>query len=581
MHAAVSENRRTENMFGLIWLRKRGVTRGTPARDDARDWRRPALGLVVVLTLLQSGCQSGASGCGGGLCGSCGFFNRVSSRVFNRTNRNGDCCTSAVVGSGTPIEYGTSSSMVVPPASPPYAVSPGTTTTPSIPDTPESLDAIPKYKIGPPTGNGTSSSTVTPKQSSYQTRMPAATLGSARYRNENVARTMAATSEPTSRSAQTASAGEATGASASDDQDPLDHLPPLDLPGEVTRTNTPATTTAVVKPDAAPKPEEPAKKKPEPRLDSPPPAVDAKTSATTVPSAEPVTSASVGPGLTRFVAVDLKLAGGAAPSAAGLQWLAEKGYRTLLDLREPSEVPPWFITEVTNKGLRYVALPMSLKTIDRDHVDRFHFEIAAGEARPLFFFDANGSRAGALWYVRRILVDRVDTQVARREAEELGLVDKSAWLSATDYVDKITSTREGSKSAEPRSTSSSSPGPSTSMVPGTTPTSVKPASTEIAQASPGQTQPPPASVVNTPAPAVDTKRAAVNAIPEKSSTPNEQSIPGDPVAWRPFAALVITGLSLPLAYWTRSIVPTILSKTRASLPSPALRPRSLPDGSGD
>ena len=32
--------------------------------------------------------------------------------------------------------------------------------------------------------------------------------------------------------------------------------------------------------------------------------------------------------------------------------------------------------------------------------------------------------------------------------------------------------------------------------------------------------------------------------------------------------MVITGLSLPLAYWSRTVVPTILSKARASLPAP-------------
>ena len=68
----------------------------------------------------------------------------------------------------------------------------------------------------------------------------------------------------------------------------------------------------------------------------------------------------------------------------GVKWLVEKGYRTVLDLRETSEVPLEFIAEVTNLGLRYVALPISLKKIDRGHVDRFNFEIASGEARPLF-----------------------------------------------------------------------------------------------------------------------------------------------------------------------------------------------------
>ena len=104
--------------------------------------------------------------------------------------------------------------------------------------------------------------------------------------------------------------------------------------------------------------------------------------------------ATSGPGISRFVAVDLKLAGGSAPSPDGLKWLVEKGYRTVLDLRESSEVPPTFIAEVTGMGLRYVALPISVKTIDRDHVDRFNFEVAAGEARPLFFFDSDGTRAG-------------------------------------------------------------------------------------------------------------------------------------------------------------------------------------------
>src|SRR5262249_39196816 len=139
-------------------------------------------------------------------------------------------------------------------------------------------------------------------------------------------------------------------------------------------------------------------------------------------------------GLAHFVAVDLKLAGGSAPSSAGLKWLFEKGYRTLLDLRESSEVPSSFIAEVTKHGLRYVALPIGPNTIDRDHVARFNFELAAPEARPLFFFDSQGDRAGALWYIRRIENDRIDSQLAKREAGELGLKDNAYWLASDRYI---------------------------------------------------------------------------------------------------------------------------------------------------
>ncbi len=182
------------------------------------------------------------------------------------------------------------------------------------------------------------------------------------------------------------SAGDSSGA---DDQDPLDHLPPLDLPGEVTKS---AATPPV--PPAADRNLEPgpqAEKKAAVKRESTAPAADdLDLTSGTGPAGQPSPSASVGPGINRFVAVDLKLAGGSAPSTDGLKWLVDKGYRTVLDLREPSEVPSSFITEVTNFGLRYVALPISLKTIDRAHVDRFNFEVAAGEARPLFFLIPTG-----------------------------------------------------------------------------------------------------------------------------------------------------------------------------------------------
>jgi protein tyrosine phosphatase (PTP) superfamily phosphohydrolase (DUF442 family) len=163
------------------------------------------------------------------------------------------------------------------------------------------------------------------------------------------------------------------------------------------------------------------------------PALDTKTSAR-IPEPDPSLSGSAGVPPARFVAVDLKLAGGSAPTTAGLKWLAEKGYRTVLDLRESSEVSPTFVAEVTNRGLRYIALPISLKSIDSDHIKRFNYEIAAADSRPLFFFDTDGSSAGALWYIHRVAIDRVEEQLARREAQELGLANQDYWLAAAEQV---------------------------------------------------------------------------------------------------------------------------------------------------
>ena len=250
-------------------------------------------------------------------------------------------------------------------------------------------------------------------------------------RTDNPGKTTAATLEPTSRSAQAGGRSFRSG-QAAPEPDPLDNIPPFDLPGDVPRSSS----TPPVPPAAEPAAEAaktPAAK-PDVKSDTPaPPANEVDLTSITLPVPVPAPSASVGPGLARFVAVDVKLAGGSLPSTASLDWLVEKGYRTLLDLRESKEVSSEFIAEVTRKGLRYVALPIGQGSIDRDHVARFQFEVAAAEARPLYFFDSDGTR-GALWYIRRIATDRVDRQIARREAEELGLFDKGYWSAVTSYV---------------------------------------------------------------------------------------------------------------------------------------------------
>jgi protein tyrosine phosphatase (PTP) superfamily phosphohydrolase (DUF442 family) len=378
---------------------------------------------------------------------------------------------------------------------------------------------------------------------------------------------MARAPEPTSRSAQAGPAPVADEA-----QDPLDHLPPLDLPGEVTRSS--AATPAASLPAPPARPADNSAKKPEAPRESAA-ASSNNLDATSAPAPEPAQSASVGPGLARFVAVDLKLAGGSLPSGAGLNWLVEKGYRTVLDLRESSEVPPTFIAEATRLGLRYVALPIGVSSIDREHLDRFNFEIAAGEARPLYFFDSDGTRAGALWYIRRITSDRVDHQIARREAEELGLSDQSYWSAVTRFV---------AGSAAPEKSAQAAP-----VQPAPAPAAASPDRSAHAAASPSapaaaghSTQDRSDSLSTAPLPSL---AAAAPSRPSRSpsqrgfaadAAASGAATPSDPLGWRPFVAMAITGLSLPLAYWSGSAVPAVLRSARASLPGPARRPKSLP-----
>ncbi len=580
-------------MFRLYWLRVGGATSAMPRRDRTHHKHWPVLGLIACMALLQSGCQSGpfsncGTGCGSGLLGPCGFFGRVSSRVFNRSNGSANCCTPGVVSDGA-VEYATPSTVITPgtTAVPSYSSGAGTSASPSFPaplpgEEPSILDkadpALKSKVVPPPNGNGASNS-VPGNKSSYQTRRQDPSSRIAR-RPVRLPTTTASTSEPTSRSAQAQARPSAGDAGDAGDQNPLDHLPPLDLPGEVTKS---AVTPPV--PPAADRNEKPGdrtEKKPAVKGESPAPAADElDLTSGSSPAGQPSASASIGPGISRFVAVDLKLAGGSAPATDGLKWLVDKGYRTVLDLREPSEVPSSFITEVTNLGLRYVTLPISLKTIDRAHVDRFHFEVAAGEARPLFFFDSDGTRAGALWYIRRIASDRIDHQIARREAEELGLTDKNFWAAATNYVAGLGGPRTTAISAEQGQNAS----PSHVSLSGS---QTNQSQTQSAEISPATSVPKSQASTQSNAnpPAVAPARASTDPDTEVHQTapPTTDSVassaPDLTFAWRPLAAMVVSGLALPLAYWGRTLTPTLLSRALASLPGPAHRPKSLPVESG-
>ena len=219
-----------------------------PGRDRTHRKHWPTVGLVACLALLQSGCQSGpfsncGTGCGSGLFSPCGFFGRVSSRVFNRSNGSAGCCAPGVVSDGA-VEYGSSSSVITPGATAgtSYPSGVGTSSPPSfsapLPDEPSNLSPTdPKVKsnvVSPPNGSGPSGS-LPGNKTSYQTRRQDPNSRLAR-RPIRLPQTTASTLEPTSRSAQALARRTKAETSGADDQDPLDHLPPLDLPGEVTKS---------------------------------------------------------------------------------------------------------------------------------------------------------------------------------------------------------------------------------------------------------------------------------------------------------------------------------------------------------
>lgn len=522
-------------MSTMRWFPSRATPRGAPDPRRALSRRPVVLLLMALVALTETGCQTP-------LCGPCGpvattwrGFRETVSRPFRRMRAApmaaGACCPESGV-EMAPLPFGTPA--VVTPA-------PGATTTIPGPSEslPSALEPIPQATPGPPP-SGTES---TPSQgankqpagkASYEAYRPR--FGDESARPDSVARKPTQGPAPTSRSAQ----GAHPSSAGRDDLDALDNLPPLELPKDLARGN--------VTPPVAPA----AEREPTNR-----PALGSNAETPGGPAA-PAPEALAAPGIRHFAGVESKLAGGSLPTSEGLDWLVEKGYRTVLDLREEKDISASFIADVSGRGLRYVALPVGLKTVDRAHVTRFETEIALADNRPLYFCDTDGTRPGLMWYIHRVSVDRVDAEVARRDAEEIGLHDEAFWAAAQSYLDAQKPGPAAPPAVAPNA-AATKPGPAPEAVvppaqaPGTPP-AVK------GTASPAQSPPPPTQ------PAGPAPGAAVR----------------DPNAWRPLAAMLVTGFGVPLAYVSRAVVPTTLrALSRASLPAPRPSTRSLPGELGD
>jgi protein tyrosine phosphatase (PTP) superfamily phosphohydrolase (DUF442 family) len=516
-------------MLNLHPMRTGGQAGGMPprARGKPPAPRLALLLLALACTVAFEGCASlrggggGGDPCGtpggcggGGLFGRCNLFKgRGIRNPFRRDVIVTDPCATGV---GVPLEGAP-------------VVTPGTIIESPAP---ASADPLPQLEPAPTT-----------LQSA-----PAATGQSSPNK-----KTLYETMKPADAAASSASARR--GGAASGD-DPLVNLPPLSA------TSPPADDTPPVAPAAE------SVKLPAPLASAAttPTAATAPAELPPRPVPQPISAA---PGIARFKVVEPQLAGGSLPAAPGWSFLADKGYRTVLDLRPRAEAQPGDDAAAAHAGLRYVLLPVTAETLDEILVKRFNEELALSESRPLFFFDADGSRAAVLWYLHQVAVDGVDEATARREVEELGPRDESLWAAAGAFLRKR-------KEKEAAATSTPAPTPAATPilepVPTTPAAPPAPVAAPASVESPLPTTPAPETAALLPPPA----RGPIRTLPPVAP---QDATPRDPTAWRPYAALLVTSLSIPLAYIGRSAISTAATRM-ASLPAP--RPRAqLPRPASD
>jgi protein tyrosine phosphatase (PTP) superfamily phosphohydrolase (DUF442 family) len=548
-----------------------------PARRtlEPRSWPRPpglALLGLALLGLVQTGCVSDG-------CSTCGFGNAVTNTVravtapvkafgaaiFHKKSCGGgaDCGCGSGADGGVVVDQG----IPVVPAIPvvPGSISvPGSGTLvppPALESEPTQLKPLDSQPANPTSGTGgaatkSSTSRSTPainSRSNYTTSLPR--NGSVARRGSEADQALAKSSNRLTEPAVSA--------------DMLDNIiiPPVDLSSEVTRKamSTPSTTT----PSSAPVTNPAAANPPATVAPGPAEKLSAEDGAALVLPPINAVSAYQAPGLRRFSPVAPLITGGSAPSLEGLDWLKERGCKTLIDLRKSSEVEPNFVDAVNDRGMVYISLPILANSLDSSRLARFDDLISRTENRPLFFCDADGTRSALAWYIHQRVVGQEDPQGAQSKAEELGLGAAEVKL-AEDYLatqkPKAKAAMAKMAMAHPSSEPKpAEPAPSTTHIESTPP------------ALPEAPDPPAGGVKPAVAPAsLDeaTPMLPGEDRPQASRVPNP--IYRDPSAWKPVAVLVLTSIGVPLAFWSRTMFSEYRQdrrRARASLPGS--KPRSL------
>ncbi len=380
---------------------------GGPGR--AAPLARTTLVAFTLIALSVSGCSSlrlgnGCGPCSGSSSGGGGPLKRMSQRIFNRHNKAeaipmyaGDACEPGFVGGGVPMDMGAAPIITTPPS-----VAPGSPLAPSEVDSPPlELNPI----------QGTSNRPAA--KSLYEAQRPTGELATAGGNRVALSPT-----DPTLTS--TGLTGDPLSKFEPKLSPPTQLEPvPSSLPQEAEAL--PASKQSSLRP-AAPA----AGVEPSPPASLPEP-------AGTTPTDDSV--AGLAPGFRSFKSVEPRLAGGSLPTASGFGWLNEQGFRTVIDLRPTGEVTQDEIAQIQSKGLKYVALPVDGDALaDPKTLERFTAELSQEASRPVYFFDADGSRAAALWYLYRVARSGATAADAEREADEIGPRNTSFWAQAVESL---------------------------------------------------------------------------------------------------------------------------------------------------
>jgi uncharacterized protein (TIGR01244 family) len=143
------------------------------------------------------------------------------------------------------------------------------------------------------------------------------------------------------------------------------------------------------------------------------------------------------PGITNYAHIETTVACAGAITPSSVAEIKKMGYASIINLREASEQGADIDAEkaaADKAGIRFVHVPFNGNKPSTEAVDQFLKAIKTAGTEPAFIHCAGGNRAASMWFVKRVLVDKWDTDRAMAEATDLGFASPALKTFAMDYV---------------------------------------------------------------------------------------------------------------------------------------------------
>jgi len=153
-------------------------------------------------------------------------------------------------------------------------------------------------------------------------------------------------------------------------------------------------------------------------------------------AAQQVTKQTV-PGVQNFAKLETTVACGGATTPEAVPEIKKMGFASIINLRLPSEAGANVEGEAAAAkaaGINFYNIPFSGQSPDPKVADQFLATVTEKSNEPAYIHCAAGNRAGAMWMIKRLVVDHWDTDKAFTEATALGLTSPALKQFAIDYA---------------------------------------------------------------------------------------------------------------------------------------------------